>query len=34
VICVLGITQIISYGSVFYSFSLLMEPLQLVLGAT
>lgn len=33
-ICVLGITQIISYGSVFYSFSLLMEPLQLVLGAT
>jgi MFS family permease len=34
VICVLGITQIVSYGSVFYSFSLLMEPLQLALGAT
>jgi MFS family permease len=34
VICVLGITQIISYGSVFYSFSLLMQPLQLALGAT
>ena len=33
-ICVLGITQIISYGSVFYSFSLLMQPLQLALGAT
>lgn len=30
----LGITQIIGYGSVFYSFSLLMEPLQLALGAT
>ncbi|MEO8009362.1 MAG: MFS transporter, partial [Betaproteobacteria bacterium] len=34
VICVLGITQIIGYGSVFYSFSLLMEPLQAALGAT
>ena len=33
VICVLGITQIVGYGSVFYSFSLLMEPLQLALGA-
>lgn len=33
VICVLGITQIVSYGSVFYSFSLLMEPLQLALDA-
>lgn len=34
VICVLGITQIIGYGSVFYSFSLLMEPLQLAIGAS
>jgi MFS family permease len=34
VICVLGITLIVSYGSVFYSFSLLMEPLQRELGAT
>ncbi len=34
VICVLGITQIIGYGSVFYSFSLLMEPLQDALGAS
>lgn len=34
VICVLGVTQIIGYGSVFYSFSLLMEPLQLDLGAS
>jgi MFS family permease len=34
VICVLGVTLIVSYGSVFYSFSLLMEPLQLALGAT
>jgi MFS family permease len=28
VILALGITQIVGYGSVFYSFSLLMEPLQ------
>ena len=34
VICVLGLTQIIGYGSVFYSFSLLMEPLQQALGAS
>ena len=34
VICVLGVTLIVSYGSVFYSFSLLMEPLQRELGAT
>jgi MFS family permease len=34
VICVLGLTQIIGYGSVFYSFSLLMEPLQAALGTT
>jgi MFS family permease len=34
VICVLGITLIVSYGSLFYSFSLLMEPLQRELGAT
>ncbi|MEO8165570.1 MAG: MFS transporter [Betaproteobacteria bacterium] len=34
VICVLGITQIIGYGSVFYSFSLLMEPLQGALGSS
>lgn len=34
VICVLGITLIVSYGSVFYSFSLLMEPLQRELGAS
>lgn len=33
-ICVLGITQIVGYGSVFYSFSLLMEPLQHALGAS
>lgn len=33
-ICVLGVTLIISYGSVFYSFSLLMEPLQRELGAS
>ena len=33
-ICVLGITQIVSYGSVFYSFSLLMEPLQSALGTS
>ena len=30
----LGITQIVGYGTVFYSFSLLMEPLQLAIGAT
>lgn len=34
VIVALGVTQIIGYGSVFYSFSLLMEPLQQALGAT
>ena len=34
VIVALGITQIIGYGSVFYSFSLLMEPFQQALGAT
>jgi MFS family permease len=34
VIVALGLTQIIGYGSVFYSFSLLMEPLQQALGAT
>ena len=34
VIIGLGLTQIIGYGSVFYSFSLLMEPLQEALGAT
>ncbi len=28
IILALGITQIVGYGSVFYSFSLLMEPLQ------
>ncbi|HEX4986587.1 MAG TPA: MFS transporter [Burkholderiales bacterium] len=33
-IAVLGATEIISYGSVFYSFSLLMEPLQAALGAS
>lgn len=30
----LGITEIISYGSAFYSFSLLMEPLQATLAAS
>lgn len=34
IIVALGITQIVGYGTVFYSFSLLMEPLQLALGAT
>ncbi len=33
-IVVLGITQIVGYGTVFYSFSLLMEPLQRELGAS
>ena len=33
VIAALGVTQIIGYGSVFYSFSPLMQPLQRALGA-
>ncbi len=33
VVAALGITQIIGYGSVFYSFSPLMQPLQRALGA-
>ena len=33
VIAALGVTQIIGYGSVFYSFSPFMQPLQRALGA-
>jgi len=33
IIAALGITQIVSYGTVFYSFSPLMEPVQQALGA-
>ncbi|HVY06402.1 MAG TPA: MFS transporter [Burkholderiales bacterium] len=34
VIVALGVTEIVSYGSAFYSFSLLMEPLQAMLAAS
>lgn len=33
-VLVLGIKQIIAWGSVYYLFALLMEPIQATLGAT
>jgi MFS family permease len=34
VVAALGVTQITAWGSIYYSFALLMEPLQAELGAT
>ena len=32
-VCALGVTQIVSRGSIYYSFAIPMEPLQAALGA-